>query len=78
MGSIARTKASAEGSTCCSSSERSPGALDGSSLRFESAAPLQEVARLVERGLRFDALSIQQPDLESVFLALTGRRLRDD
>ena len=55
-----------------------PGVLDGSSLWFESAAPLQEVAKLVELGLRFDALSIQQPDLESVFLALTGRRLRDD
>ena len=55
-----------------------PGPIDGSSLRFESAVPLQDVARLVERGLRFDALNIQQPDLESVFLALTGRRLRDD
>ena len=55
-----------------------PGACDGQSLRFESTAPLAEVAKLVERGLRFDALNIQQPDLESVFLALTGRRLRDD
>ena len=55
-----------------------PGSLDGQSLRFESSAPLAEVAKLVERGLRFDSLSIQQPDLESVFLALTGRRLRDD
>jgi ABC-2 type transport system ATP-binding protein len=55
-----------------------PGPIDGQTLRFESTAPLQDVARLVERGLRFDALRIQQPDLESVFLALTGRRLRDD
>ena len=55
-----------------------PGAIEGQSLRFESSAPLAEVARLVEKGLRFDSLSIQQPDLESVFLALTGRRLRDD
>jgi ABC-2 type transport system ATP-binding protein len=55
-----------------------PGSIDGQSLRFESNAPLAEVARLVEKGLRFDSLSIQQPDLESVFLALTGRRLRDD
>jgi ABC-2 type transport system ATP-binding protein len=55
-----------------------PGSLDGQSLRFESSAPLAEVARLVEKGLRFDSLNIQQPDLESVFLALTGRRLRDD
>jgi ABC-2 type transport system ATP-binding protein len=55
-----------------------PGSLEGQSLRFESSAPLAEVAKLVEKGLRFDSLNIQQPDLESVFLALTGRRLRDD
>jgi ABC-2 type transport system ATP-binding protein len=55
-----------------------PGPIDGQTMRFESTAPLEEVAKLVERGLRFDALRIQQPDLESVFLALTGRRLRDD
>jgi ABC-2 type transport system ATP-binding protein len=55
-----------------------PGSIEGQSLRFESRAPLAEVAKLVERGLRFDSLNIQQPDLESVFLALTGRRLRDD
>ena len=55
-----------------------PGPLEGQTLRFDSTAPLQEVARLVERGLRFDALRIQQPDLESVFLQLTGRRLRDE
>jgi ABC-2 type transport system ATP-binding protein len=55
-----------------------PGPVDGQSLRFDSSAPLADVAKLVETGLRFDSLSIQQPDLESVFLALTGRRLRDD
>jgi ABC-2 type transport system ATP-binding protein len=55
-----------------------PGTLDGQSLRFDSSAPLVDVAKLVETGLRFESLHIQQPDLESVFLALTGRRLRDE
>ncbi|MCC6229801.1 MAG: ABC transporter ATP-binding protein [Phycisphaerales bacterium] len=38
--------------------------------------PAAEVARLIERGVR-SGLRIDRPDLESVFLNLTGRALRD-
>ncbi len=56
-----------------------PGALlTGSSLRFESAKPIEEVAALSSRGLQFHSVRIDQPDLETVFLTLTGRRLRDE
>ena len=51
--------------------------LDGNSIRFESGRPLEEVARLTAQGVVFQALQIKQPDLESVFLSLTGRSLRD-
>lgn len=54
-----------------------PGHLDGLHLRFESSQPLEEVARLSEEGLKFQTLHVDRPDLESVFLNLTGRSLRD-
>ena len=54
-----------------------PAPLDGLSLRFESAAPLEEVARLTSAGVAFQTLEVTRPDLEAVFLTLTGRRLRD-
>ena len=46
-------------------------------LRIDTANSDAEVKRLIERGVRFAALRIKRPDLESVFLNLTGRRLRD-
>lgn len=52
--------------------------VDGQHFRLESAEPVQELGRLVATGLKFQQVSIHQPDLESVFLALTGRRLRDE
>ncbi len=54
-----------------------PGQLDGTLLRFESDRPLEKVAELSGQGVQFRTLSISQPDLESVFLSLTGRSLRD-
>jgi len=54
-----------------------PGQLDGDSMRFESDRPLEQVAELTSRGVQFQTLNIAQPDLESVFLSLTGRSLRD-
>jgi ABC-2 type transport system ATP-binding protein len=54
-----------------------PGELDGLSLRIDTESPLEEVARLSGTGLKFSSLRIDRPDLESVFLNLTGRRLRD-
>jgi ABC-2 type transport system ATP-binding protein len=54
-----------------------PAALDGTSLRFESERPLEEVGRLTSAGVVFQTLEITKPDLETVFLSLTGRSLRD-
>ncbi|MEW6363347.1 MAG: ABC transporter ATP-binding protein [Acidobacteriota bacterium] len=54
-----------------------PGTLDGLRLRFETERPLEDVARLTAGGVEFAMLNVHRPDLETVFLALTGRRLRD-
>ncbi|MCP4594765.1 MAG: hypothetical protein GY842_28875 [bacterium] len=54
-----------------------PGRLEGVSLRFETDRPLEEVGRLSSAGVRFQTLRVCRPDLETVFLGLTGRRLRD-
>jgi ABC-2 type transport system ATP-binding protein len=53
------------------------GRVEGTQLRIESDRPLEEVARLAATRVRFRTLNIRRPDLETVFLALTGRRLRD-
>jgi linearmycin/streptolysin S transport system ATP-binding protein len=54
------------------------GQLDGTALRLETARPLEAISDLSGRGVAFRTLQVQQPDLETVFLALTGRRLRDE
>jgi ABC-2 type transport system ATP-binding protein len=54
-----------------------PGELDGLALRFESERPLEEIARLTTAGVAFQTLEVAKPDLETVFLSLTGRSLRD-
>ncbi|QEG22801.1 ABC transporter ATP-binding protein [Mariniblastus fucicola] len=54
-----------------------PAEPDGDSLRFESDDPITEVSRLTQSGIRFQSLQIANSDLESVFLTLTGRQLRD-
>ncbi|MDX9856892.1 MAG: ABC transporter ATP-binding protein [candidate division Zixibacteria bacterium] len=54
-----------------------PAPLDGDHLRFETNYPMEDIARLARSGLDFRTLAVDQPDLESVFLNLTGRRLRD-
>jgi ABC-2 type transport system ATP-binding protein len=53
------------------------GEAEGKSLRIDTADPDSEVEKLFETGVRFTSLRIKRPDLESVFLNLTGRRLRD-
>lgn len=55
-----------------------PGTVDADQLRFESDDPVQAVAALKQQGVDFQTLQIAQPDLESVFLKLTGRSLRDE
>jgi len=54
-----------------------PGTLDGMSLRFETDQPFEEIGRLSSAGVAFHTLEVARPDLESVFLSLTGRNLRD-
>jgi ABC-2 type transport system ATP-binding protein len=54
-----------------------PGTVTDGELRFESDQPLEEVAALSKRGLHFRSMHITRPDLETVFLNLTGRSLRD-
>ncbi len=46
-------------------------------LRIDTRIPDEDVQRLIDRRVRFSSLRIHRPDLESVFLNLTGRRLRD-
>lgn len=54
-----------------------PATPEGLSLRFESDRALEEVARLSTAGVEFQTLELTRPDLETVFLTLTGRSLRD-
>ena len=51
--------------------------LEENKLRLESKEPLEEVARLAQAGIGLKTLRLERPDLETVFLNLTGRRLRD-
>lgn len=53
------------------------GQIQDNSIRISSGQPFKEVARLAEMGLEMAALRVERPDLESVFLSLTGRSLRD-
>lgn len=54
-----------------------PGTLDGLVLRVHTDDPLATVEALGRRGLAIERLRIDRPDLERVFLQLTGRSLRD-
>ena len=51
---------------------------DGDSIRFESDDPIAQIGQLTDSGVQFQSLQIANSDLESVFLKLTGRQLRDD
>jgi ABC-2 type transport system ATP-binding protein len=53
------------------------GSIDGNKLTIHTREPLRELASLTDQGLKFTSLRIDKPDLESVFLKLTGRSLRD-
>lgn len=53
------------------------GQIDGTHFRMESDRPFEDIPRLSGAGLRFRSMRVDQVDLETVFLNLTGRRLRD-
>lgn len=54
-----------------------PGTLEGTRLRIETDRPLEDIAALGKHDIRIERLSVERPDLERVFLHLTGRSLRD-
>ena len=54
-----------------------PGTLEGRRLRVESERPMEVLAALSAAKVNFSDLKIERPNLEKVFLNLTGRRLRD-
>lgn len=54
-----------------------PGRLEGLHLSYASEEPFEQAAQLRAAGVRFATFHIERPSLESVFLNLTGRRLRD-
>jgi ABC-2 type transport system ATP-binding protein len=54
-----------------------PAPLEGNMLRFASDQPFEDANRLRNAGVQFVRFHIDRPSLESVFLNLTGRRLRD-
>jgi len=55
-----------------------PGDLQGTRWRLLTERPFEDLARLARRGVAFDRVRVERPDLEGVFLSLTGRKLRDE
>ena len=51
--------------------------LDANRLRFHSDEPLRQANLVADAGIKLETVRIHRPDLEAVFLTLTGRRLRD-
>jgi ABC-2 type transport system ATP-binding protein len=54
-----------------------PGKIENGVLSFGSSQPIVDLANLQSCGVRFVDITIDRPNLESVFLKLTGRSLRD-
>jgi len=54
-----------------------PGEWHGNTVRMQTQQPFDDIARLGAAGLQVVRLHVDRPDLEAVFLKLTGRRLRD-
>ncbi len=53
------------------------GSVDGSAVRIDTDRPHEAIAGVFASGTRVERLQLEPADLESVFLNLTGRRLRD-
>jgi ABC-2 type transport system ATP-binding protein len=54
-----------------------PGRIEGNKLRIATGRPMEDLAKLTRSGLKVTELKIERPNLEMVFLNLTGRNLRD-
>jgi ABC-2 type transport system ATP-binding protein len=59
-----------------SGSNELPGEVRDGVLRFETVDAGSAVSTLAAAGLRYRSLHVRRPDLEAVFLELTGRSLR--
>ncbi len=55
-----------------------PGTLEGTAFKMDTDRPFEVVAELGRSQLDIRSLNVVRPDLERVFLKLTGRRLRDE
>jgi ABC-2 type transport system ATP-binding protein len=53
------------------------GEVHGTTLRLDTDRPHDAIARVFASKVRVERLQLEPADLESVFLNLTGRRLRD-
>lgn len=54
-----------------------PGKLEDRHLRIDTEKPMEMLAELTQSRLKFSQIRVDRPDLETVFLNLTGRSLRD-
>ncbi len=52
-------------------------AVDGATIRWETDQPLDDITKLAGLGLDVATVRVDRPNLEAVFLNLTGRSLRD-
>jgi len=55
-----------------------PGLLEGRRLQFSCERPAEELNRFLQNGLTLTHFHVATPTLETVFLNLTGKRLRDE
>ncbi len=51
--------------------------LDGLTLQAQTSEPMKLIAKLTDSGVSFRSLHVEKPNLETVFLNLTGTKLRD-
>lgn len=55
-----------------------PGTVHGGTLSIDTAEPVKTLQHLLASGTPLRSFQVVQPNLETVFLTLTGRSLRDD
>ena len=53
------------------------GEWEGNRLRVQTERPMDVLGRVAGQGDAFQHVTIEQADLEAVFLRLTGKKLRD-
>lgn len=53
------------------------GEKDGLTVRMQTSNPIEIINDLKAKNIKYKSLNIDRPDLETVFLNLTGRSLRD-